>query len=162
MGHAGIWDHLRSMKYGLAFDEVEVGRRFRHEPGRTISEFDDTLFSLMTMNQHPVHIDEHYAQATQHGQRLVVGLLVVSIVIGLTQSDIAGQSLEVLEYEDIRHLAPVFHGDTLYAESVIAGKEALDSARGVVTVESRGLNQRGESVLSLRQRFIAPRSSAHE
>ncbi len=150
------------MSYGLTFDEIELGSRFRHEPGRTIGEFDDTLFSLMTMNQHPVHIDEHYARQTQHGQRLVVGLLVVSIVVGLTQADIAGQSLEVLEYEDIRHLGPVFHGDTLYAESVVAAKEIVDGARGVVTIESRGINQRGEAVLSLKQRFIAPRRSHHE
>ena len=61
------------MSYGLYFEEFEVGRHFQHPLGRTITEHDDTLFSLMTMNQHPVHIDEHYAAATQHGRRLVVG-----------------------------------------------------------------------------------------
>ena len=92
--------------------------------GRTITEFDDTLFSLMMMNQHPVHIDGHYAAETQHGRRLVVGPLVVGIVIGLTQADIGGRSLEVLEYADMQHTGPVFHGDTIYAESTILDKRA--------------------------------------
>jgi acyl dehydratase len=132
------------MSYGRYFEELEIGQAFRHWPGRTITEFDDTLFSLMSMNQHPVHIDEHYAGGTQHGQRLVVGPLVVSLVIGMSQADIGGRALRTLEYSDIRHLAPVFHGDTIYAESTI-----IDKNPGVVTVESRGVNQRGEVILSL-------------
>jgi acyl dehydratase len=144
------------MSYGRTFEHLEPGHRFRHQPGRTITEFDDTLFSLMSMNQHPVHLDEHFARGTQHGRRLVVGPLTVSI--GLSQSDIGGQSLEVLEYFDIQHLGPVFHGDTIYAESVIEAKQILDDGRGVVTVASRGLNQRGEAVLSLKQKFVAPRT----
>jgi acyl dehydratase len=146
------------MSYGRTFDHLEPGNRFRHQPGRTITEFDDTLFSLMSMNQHPVHLDEHFASGTQHGRRLVVGPLTVSIVLGLSQSDIGGRSLEVLEYFDIQHLGPVFHGDTIYAESVIEGKQILDDGRGVVTVASRGLNQRGEVILSLKQKFVAPRN----
>ena len=132
------------MSYGRYFEELEIGQAFRHWPGRTITEFDDTFFSLMSMNQHPVHIDEHYAAGTQHAQRLVVGPLVVSLVIGMSQADIGGRALRTLEYSDIRHLAPVFHGDTIYAESTI-----IDKNPGVVTVESRGVNQRGEVILSL-------------
>src|SRR5260370_22193958 len=78
------------MTYGRYFDELDVGKHFRHWPGRTITEFDDTLFSLMSMNQHPVHIDEHYASATQHGRRLVEGPLVISLLIGMSQADIGG------------------------------------------------------------------------
>lgn len=148
------------MSYGRTFEELEPGQEFRHHPGRTITEFDDTLFSLMSMNQHPVHIDEHYASQTQHGKRLVVGPLTVSLVLGMTQADIGGMSLEVLEYSDIQHLGPVFHGDTIYAESVIVDRQPLDEKRGEVTVSSRGLNQRGEPVLALKQKFVAPRSSA--
>ena len=141
------------MNYGRYFDELEAGQHFQHSLGRTITEFDDTLFSLMMMNQHPVHIDEHYARSTQHAQRLVVGPLVISIVIGLTQADIGGRSLEVLEYSDIQHTGPVFHGDTLYAESTILSKDD----GGVVTVESRGLNQKGDTVLTMKHKFVAPR-----
>lgn len=144
------------MSYGRYFEELEVGRHFRHPLGRTITEFDDTLFSLMAMNQHPLHIDEHYAAATQHGQRLVVGPLVISIVIGLTQADVGGRSQQILEYSDVQHLSPVFHGDTLYAESTVLVSRKLDSSRGSVTVESRGLNQKGETVLTLKRTFIAP------
>jgi acyl dehydratase len=146
------------MAYGRYFDELEVGQHFRHCLGRTITEFDDTLFSLMAMNQHPVHIDACYAAQTQHGQRLVVGPLVVSIVIGLTQSDVGGRSVQVLEYSDVQHTAPVFHGDTLYAESTIVAKQAS----GIVTVASRGLNQRGEVILTLQRKIIVPHRPAEQ
>ena len=107
----------------------------------------------MAMNQHPLHIDEQFAAGTQYGQRLVVGPLVISIVIGLTQADMGGRALQVLEYSDVQHVAPVFHGDTLYAESTVLD---LDSENGKVTVETRGLNQRRETVLTLQRTFIAP------
>ena len=84
------------MSYGRYFEELETGQEFRHWPGRTITEFDDTLFSLMSMNQHPVHIDEHFAPDTQHRTRLVEGPLVISLVIGMSQADIGGRSLQTL------------------------------------------------------------------
>lgn len=140
------------MSYGRWFEELEVGELVRHWPGRTITEFDDTLFSLMSMNQHPLHIDEEYARGTQHGQRLVEGPLVISLVIGMSQADIGGRAVATLEYSDIRHLGPVFHGDTIYAESTVLNKED----GGVVTVESRGTNQSGEAVLSMRRKIVVP------
>jgi acyl dehydratase len=143
--------------YGRYFDELEAGQEFRHWPGRTITEFDDTLFSLMSMNQHPLHIDEHYAAGTQHGRRLVEGPLVISLVIGLSQADVGGRALETLDYSGIRHHEPVFHGDTIYAESTIVAKEELPNGRGVVIVESKGLNQRGEVVLTLRRKIVVPK-----
>jgi acyl dehydratase len=145
------------MAYGRYFDELEVGRQFRHWPGRTITEFDDTLFSLMSMNQHPVHVDEHYASGTQHAQRLVVGPLVISLAIGLSQADIGGRALETLNYSDVRHLGPVFHGDTVYAESKIVAKEELPDDRGVVIVATTALNQRGEAILSMQRKIVVPR-----
>ena len=141
------------MSYGRWFEELEVGELVRHWPGRTITEFDDTLFSLMSMNQHPLHIDEEYARGTQHGQRLVEGPLVISLVIGMSQADIGGRAVATLEYSDVRHLGPVFHGDTIYAESTVLNKED----GGVVAVESRGTNQRGEAVLSMRRKIVVPK-----
>ena len=76
---------LTGMSYGRYFGELRPGEAFRHWPGRTINEYDDTLLSLLSMNQHPVHLDQHYAQNTQHGRRLVAGPTVISIVIGMTQ-----------------------------------------------------------------------------
>ena len=139
------------MSYGRYLEELEPGQHFRHWPGRTITEHDDTLFSLMSMNQHPVHNDENYAAGTQHGRRLAVGPLVISLVIGMSQADVGGRSLQTLEYREVRHLGPVFHGDTIYAESRILAKD-----NGIVTVESRGLNQRGEAILSMERRIVVP------
>jgi acyl dehydratase len=137
-------------------DDLQPGQHFRHEPGRTITEFDDTFFSLMSMNQHPLHIDAHYASSTQHAQRLVVGPLVVSIVVGLAQSALGRHFSRALEYESVRHTAPVLHGDTIYAESTV-----LEAAPdGTVLVESRGLNQRGEVVLTMKRRFLTKRPAA--
>lgn len=150
------------MPYGRYFDELETGQRFRHWPGRTITEFDDTLFSLMSMNQHPVHIDEHFAASTQHGKRLVVGPLVISLVIGMSQADIGGRALETLDYSDIRHLGPVFHGDTIYAESTIVAKEELPNDRGLIVVETRGLNQRDEPILTLQRKIVVPNRPEEE
>jgi len=146
------------MGYGRYFEELEPGQHFRHWPGRTLTEFDDTLFSLMSMNQHPVHIDEHYAAGTQHGRRLAAGPLVISLVIGMSQADIGGRALETLNYSDVRHLGPVFHGDTIYAESTVVLKEEISNERGLVVVSTRGINQREEIILTLERKIVVPKS----
>ena len=140
------------MSYGRYFEELQPGQTFQHWPGRTITEFDDTLFSLMSMNQHPLHVDEHFAAGTQHGKRLAEGPLVISLVIGMSQADLGGRATRTLEYSDIRHLAPVFHGDTVYAESTV-----VSAADGIVCVRSRAVNQRGEAVLSFDRKIEVPR-----
>ncbi|MGD0299254.1 MAG: MaoC family dehydratase [Bryobacteraceae bacterium] len=150
------------MSYGRYFEELEPGKCFRHWPGRTLTEFDDTLFSLMSMNQHPLHIDEHYAAGTQHGRRLVAGPLVISLVIGISQADIGGRALETLDYSHVRHLGPVFHGDTIYAESTVVLKEELPNERGLVVVSTRGLNQREEAILTLERKIVVPKRPAGE
>jgi acyl dehydratase len=111
------------------------------------------------MNQHPLHTDAEYAAGTQHGQRLVVGTLVFSIAVGLSVADISGKAIANLEYEEIKHLGPVFHGDTIYAESRIL--EKVDSRskpdRGIVYVETRAFNQHQDVVLTLRRRVLIPK-----
>ena len=144
------------MNYGRYFEELEAGQTFRHWPGRTIAEYDDTLFSLLSMNQHPVHIDEHYAAGTQHHQRLVEGPIVISLVIGMSQADIGGRALETLDYSDVRHTGPVFHGDTIYAESTVLETRDLGGGRGLWVVEHKGLNQRQETILTMRRRIVVP------
>jgi acyl dehydratase len=150
------------VSYGRFFEEFEAGQHFRHWPGRTITEFDDTLFSLMSMNQHPLHIDEHYAASTQHGRRLVAGPLVISLVIGMSQADVGGRALETLDYSNVRHVGPVFHGDTIYAESSIIMTEELPNERGLVMVATRGLNQREETILTLDRKIVVPKRSQGE
>jgi acyl dehydratase len=144
------------MSYGKYFEELRPGETLRHWPGRTINEYDGTLLSLLSMNQHPVHIDEHYARGTQHGRRLVTGPTVISIVIGLTQGDVGGRAIDTLSYSEIRHAAPVFHGDTLYAESIVVKTEALPGRRGSIVVETRATNQKQEIVLSLTRKIVVP------
>ncbi len=149
---------MPASSYGRYFEELEPGQTFRHWPGRTITEFDDTLFSLLSMNQHPVHIDEHFAAGTQHGQRLVEGPIVISLVIGMSQGDTGGRALETIEYSNIRHVLPVFHGDTIYAESTVVEKSELTDGRGAVKLEHRGFNQRGETVLTMLRTIVVPRA----
>jgi acyl dehydratase len=147
------------MSYGRYFEEFTVGDVYKHWPGRTITEFDDTWFSLMTMNQHPLHIDEHYAQSTQHERRLVNGTFVFSLAVGMSVADVSGKCIANLEYENIKHVAPAFHGDTIYAETEVLDKResAGKPDRGVVYVETRARNQRGELVLTLRRRVLVPK-----
>jgi acyl dehydratase len=148
---------LLAANYGRYFDELTPSQIFKHWPGRTIAEYDDTLFSLLSMNQHPVHIDGHFAAGTQHGQRLVEGPIVISLVIGMSQADVGGRALETLEYSDVRHTHPVFHGDTIYAESTVLEKNELGNGRCTVKVQHRGFNQRGETVLTMLRTIVIPR-----
>lgn len=151
------------MSFGRYFDEFKVGAVYRHEPGRTINEADDTWFSLMTMNQSPLHIDAHYMSKTQHGQRLVNGILVFAIAVGQSVRDISGQAIANLEYESVKHLAPTYHGDTIYSESTILETRPSKSKpdRGIVYLKTRAFNQRDETVLTLRRKVLircAPKS----
>lgn len=145
------------MNYVRYFEELEPGLHFRHWPGRTITEFDDTLFNLISMNQHPPHIDEHYAAGTQHRRRLVAGPLVISLVIGMSQADVGGRALETLDYSNVRHLGPVFHGDTIYAESSVVMREELPNEPGAVTVSTHRPNQREETIRTLQRKIVVPK-----
>ena len=149
------------MAYGRYFEEFTVGEIITHWPGRTISETDCTWFALLTMNQHPLHSDAHYAAThTQHGQRVVLGPLVFSIGIGMTVADVSGKAIANLEIEKIVHEAPTFIGDTLYSESTVLGtRESARGDRGTVTVETRVLNQRGERVMTFRRTALLPKKT---
>ncbi len=146
------------MQFGRTFEEFEVGAIYKHWPGRTITEYDDTLFCMLTMNHHPLHIDANYAEETQFKQRVVVGTLVFSIVLGMTVEDVSGKAIANLEFEQVRHLAPTFHGDTIYAETTVLDKKMSSSKpdRGIVTVETLAYNQHGESVLLFKRRVMVP------
>src|SRR5712691_5558586 len=124
------------MSYGRYYEEFAVGQVFKHWPGRTITEADCTWFALLTMNQHPLHSDAHFAETyTQHKQRVVLGPLVYSVVIGMTVADISGRAIANLEVNELKHEKPTFIGDTLYAKSrVLALRESRQGDRGIVTV----------------------------
>lgn len=141
------------------FEDYSPGQTFKHWPGRTITEFDNTWFTLMTLNTNPLHFDAAYAASSQHGQRLVNGLLVIAVVAGMSVRDMSENCIANLEYESIRHTAPTFDGDTVYAESTVleVTPSKTKADRGVVYIETRGINQRGEQVLVLRRRILHPR-----
>jgi acyl dehydratase len=146
------------MQFGRCFEEFEIGAVYKHWPGRTITEYDDTLFSMLTMNHNPLHIDAHYCESTQFKQRLVVGPLIFSIALGMSVPDVSGKAIANLEFEYVKHLAPTFHGDTIYAETKVLDKKlsTTKSDRGIVTVETIAYNQRGENVLSFKRRVMVP------
>tara|TARA_B100000809_G_scaffold257930_1_gene300320 strand:- start:1061 stop:1534 length:474 start_codon:yes stop_codon:yes gene_type:complete len=146
------------MTFGRYFEEFEEGEIIKHWPGRTISETDNSWFSLLTQNQHPVHIDANYAKNTQHGQNLVNGLLVLSIAIGQTVTEISGRAIANLDYESVTHDGPTFHGDTIYTASrILKLRETSKGDRGVVYVETTVTNQRSEKVMTVRRHVLIPK-----
>ena len=120
--------------YGGYLEDFSPGDVFKHWPGKTITEAENHLFSLLTMNTSPLHIDEQYMKVHQHGRILVVGPLVISIVVGMSVGDTSGKAIANLEYERITHDGPVFQGDTIYAESeIIEVRESRSKPdRGIV------------------------------
>jgi acyl dehydratase len=146
------------MQFGRVFEEFETGAIYKHWPGRTITEYDDTLFCMLTMNHNPLHIDANYAEDTPFKQRLVVGPLVFSIALGMSVPDVSGKAIANLEFENVCHLGPVFHGDTIYAETTVLDKRLSSSKpdRGIVTVETSAYNQHGKTVLSFKRRVMVP------
>ena len=145
--------------FGGYLEDFTVGDVYRHWPGKTITESDNHLFSLLTKNDSPLHTDESYMADHQHGKILVVGTLVLSLVVGMSVKDTSGKAIANLEYERITHDGPVFHGDTIYAESEILDVRASRKRgdRGIVYLESRAFNQKGEKVLTMRRRFLVPK-----
>ena len=134
---------------GLYFEEFEVGRVYKHELSRTVTEMDNILFSSLTMNTQPLHLDEHFSQQTQHGQRIVNSIFTLGLLVGMTVTELTlGTTLGNLSMTNIRFPRPVFHGDTLKAETEILDKKESKSKsdRGVVFFAHRAYNQHGEEV----------------
>lgn len=151
------------MQFGRYFEDFEVGDIYKHWPGKTITEYDDHLFCAITMNQHPLHSDAHYAQTSTHFRRnVVVGNLVYSLVLGQSVPDVSGKAIANLEVEYLRHANPTFHGDTIYSEThVVDKRESRSKAdRGVVTVETIGYNQDGTIVCEFRRKVLVPKRQA--
>ncbi|MBR4502334.1 MAG: MaoC family dehydratase [Clostridia bacterium] len=144
---------------GRYLEDFTAGEEIRHSLSKTVFESDNNLFSLLTMNYHPVHTNADYAAKQQHGQILVVGTLVFSLVVGMTVPDISGKAIANLDYEKIEHLAPTFIGDTLYARSVILEARPSRSKpdRGIVYVETTGYNQNGTDVIRFRRHVLVKR-----
>ena len=141
------------MQFGRSYEEFEVGATYKHWPGKTVTEYDDHLFCLITMNHHPLHTDAHYAETeTQFGKNVVVGNLVYSLVLGMSVPDVSGKAIANLEIESLKHAKPTFHGDTIYAQTTVLDKVESKSKpdRGIVRSLSEVFNQRGDVVMTMR------------
>jgi acyl dehydratase len=143
--------------FGRSLEDFVVGDVYRHWPGKTVTEYDDHLFCLITMNHHPLHLDEWFAENdAPHRRNVVVGNLVYSLALGMSVADVSGSCIANLEIETLQHKNPTFHGDTIYAETrvleVVESKSKPD--RGVVTVETKAFNQRGDEVCYFRRKLL--------
>ena len=145
---------------GKYFEEFSVGQVFKHQPGRTITETDNVLFTTLTMNPQPLHLDEEFAKQTEFGQRLVNSLLTLGIAVGLSVADTTlGTTIANLGFDKIDFPKPVFHGDTIYVETEIVDKRESRSRpdAGVVFFEHRAINQRQELVEGRHERVVVDR-----
>ena len=148
---------------GIYFEDFEPGHVFKHVLTRTLTEMDNTLFSLMTMNPQPLHLDAEFSATTEFGQRLVNSLFTLGLVIGMTVVDTTlGTTIANLGMTDVKFPKPVFQGDTLHVETEVISKRASQSRpnAGVVELEHRGINQRGELVCSCRRTAFMKRRNA--
>jgi itaconyl-CoA hydratase len=147
---------------GRFFEDFEVGDVYQHPLGRTISEADNTWFTLLTMNTNEMHFNNVYAAKSEFGRPLVVSTLTVAIAVGQSVTDLTQNAFANLGWNDIRMTAPVFAGDTLWSESVVLSTR--DSATrphaGIVSVATRTINQDGIQVCSFERTFYVYRRGA--
>ena len=148
---------IHDRPFGRYLEDFVPGDVYRHWPGKTITEADDHLFCMITMNHHPLHTNQWFAQhETIHGRNVVVGNLVYSLVLGMSVPDVSGAAIANLEVESLIHRHPTFHGDTIYAESRVLSVTPSNSKpdRGVVEVQTKGFNQDGVEVCSFRRKVL--------
>jgi acyl dehydratase len=145
--------------FGRHFEDFEVGDVYEHRPGRTITATDNTWFTLLTMNTHPMHFDEEYAKASEFGRTIVCSPFTVALLVGMSVTDVSQKAIANLGWREIRLTHPVFAGDTLYAESKVLEKRESKSrpTAGVVTVETIGRNQDGKVVCTFERTILVAR-----
>jgi acyl dehydratase len=152
-------------RFGRYFEDFTVGDVYEHRPGRTITATENTWFTLLTMNQHPLHVDAEYAKHTEFGRPLVASPFTLALIVGMSVSDVSQKAIANLGWKEIKIPAPVFAGDTLYAESIVLGKRESKSrpTQGLVTVKTLGRNQHGTVVMEFeRTMLVAKRGHAVE
>ncbi|MBV8840031.1 MAG: MaoC family dehydratase [Alphaproteobacteria bacterium] len=145
--------------FGRYFEDFHVGDVYEHRPGRTISEADNAWFTLITMNKHPLHFDRAYAAKSEFKQPLVNSCLTLSMVVGMSVSDVSQKAIGNLGWNDIRLTAPVFVGDTIYAQSEVLAKRESASrpTQGIVTVRTLGLKADGTQFMSFERTVLVPK-----
>ncbi|AOI71769.1 MaoC family dehydratase [Burkholderia ubonensis] len=163
--HAG-YTRIAANRYredkGFHYDDFVVGETIEHRPGRTITATDNVWQSLIAMNQHPLHIESEFANRTEFGELLVSSLVTFNIVNGMTVHTISQKGIANLGWDEVRLLAPVFVGDTLYAETEILDKRLSRSraGQGIVTVRTTGTRQDGAAVITFKRTILIPQRAA--
>lgn len=154
-----VGDKRYRESYGRYFEDFEIGDVYEHRPGRTITEYDNISFTLLTMNTHPLHFDQNYAQHSEFGQPLVNSALTLAIVAGMSVSDVSQKAVGNLGWNDIRLTAPVFNGDTIYAESEVLSKRESKSrpTQGIVTVKTIGKKADGTVFMTYERTVLVPK-----
>jgi itaconyl-CoA hydratase len=145
--------------FGRYYEEFEVGAIYEHRPGRTITETDNTWFTLLTMNTHPMHFDAEYAKHSEFGRCIVCSPLTVALMVGMSVTDVSQKAIANLGWTNIRLTHPLFAGDTLTAESEVLGKRESKSRpdAGIVTVKTSGFNQHGVLVCDFERTMLIAR-----
>jgi itaconyl-CoA hydratase len=144
---------------GRYYEDFAVGQVYEHRPGRTITEADNVWFTLLTMNTHPIHFDAAFAAQSEFGKLLVNSCLTLSIVVGMSVGGVSQKAIANLGWDDVRLTAPVFVGDTLYAESVVLSMRESQSRpqQGVLTVRTEGRKADGTSVITFNRTVLIPK-----
>ena len=144
---------------GRYFEDFQVGDVYKHRPGRTITETDNIHFSLLTMNTHPMHCDAAYAAKSEFGKPLINSGLTVAIVLGMTVRDVSQKAIANLGWRDISLVAPVFPGDTIYADTEVLEKRESKSrpTQGIVTTKTKGYKQDGTVFMTFVRTSLIPK-----
>ncbi len=161
-GYKRVGEHRYRETIGFCYEEFAEGDVFEHRPGRTVTEADNHLFSLLGMNPSPLHIDSAYCAHTRWEKPLISGLVTFTLVCGMSVRSTSGRATANLGWDRIRLLRPVFAEDTIYAESRILGKRLSQKhpGQGIVTCETRGLTAGGEVFLTFERSFLVPTRAA--
>ena len=157
--HKQVGPNRYRESFGRYLEDFKVGDIYEHRPGRTISEADNTWFTLLSMNKNPLHFDAAYAAKTEFGRPLVDSCLTLSIVTGMSVSDVSHKAIANLGWDKVRLTAPVFAGDTIYAESeVLAVRESKSRpTQGIVTVRTTGRKADGTEFMSFERTVLVPK-----
>lgn len=157
--HKPVGNKRYRESFGRYYEDFKVGDIYEHRPGRTISEADNTWFTLLTMNTHPLHFDAAYAAKTEFGRPLVNSCLVLAMVTGMSVSDLSQKAIANLGWDKVRLSAPVFAGDTIYAESeVLALRDSKSRpTQGIVTVRTTGKKADGSVFMHYERAILVPR-----
>ena len=149
----------RERRFGGYLEDYEVGDIFKHWPGKTITEAEDHMFCMLTMAASPLHIDRHFGETESgFGRNIVVGTYIYALLLGMSVPDISGRAIANLGLSELKHLAPVFHGDTLYGSTEVLSARPSESrpGQGILTVRTDGLNQSGLHVCTFTRSVLLP------